>query len=702
MKLKIPEDLVRAIGEEEISRLSGGQYIREEWSFYADHIPIDLDSVSVKRAEEIRTTIEKHSDIRGAKVVLRDIDIWLKSRSDPSAVKPRKLEHFESLLIDFLLAVDGHRLFYLKNGRWHCAVVTEVEYHPKVERSDYTEPAYVDLDYVYDKLGSRCKTTVGWHAGDVSGRTVREALADNGLFPETPELRAQYLAEAQRYREVFPQVGRQFIAHGTGYDEISKDRWAWHRSTDNVVYTEGERPNRVVIDILTEPGEDRDRSEGRGDSGLWFWRNQAVNKRLHLPLGVGEELERQIRVESERREREEAEKKKRKKERKYSSEERETLDVEDIDDEGGEGPPAVEVPVHPYVVVFDLLRHQRLSIHVSDLTEYVYDRNLSEKLVLPVDIKGLVRLLVEHREGKFRDIVAGKSGGAIVLLTGPPGVGKTLTAEVFSEAEQRPLYSVQASQLGTDPDELEKNLMRILARAERWKAIMLLDEADVYVHERGNDLAQNAIIGVFLRVLEYYSSVLFLTTNRPDLVDDAIASRCIARIDYAYPTPEEQTRIWSVLSGTSGVVVDPKEVETFVRAHPNISGRDVKNLLKLAELVSSATREPITAKAIEYALRFKPTVSLGETERYRSVNGAPPLPPVTPVAPLPDGTAPSLEAVKSLPDERLDAYVRSTARPRPSEAAKVLLGAPIRPAPNRALYLTFRRRLNSAIQRARR
>jgi len=200
--------------------------------------------------------------------------------------------------------------------------------------------------------------------------------------------------------------------------------------------------------------------------------------------------------------------------------------------------------------------------------------------------------------------VHGKAGGAVVLLAGPPGTGKTLTAEVYAEAEGRALYSIQCSQLGTDPDELEDELLKVFARSKRWNAVMLLDEADVYVHERGNDLQQNAIVGVFLRVLEYQDSVLFLTTNRPDDVDDAIASRCIARLTYAIPTGPEQKRIWEVLADASGLPDGQLDVAGIVAAHPTLSGRDVKNLLKLARLINP---ERIDAETIRFVQQFKPT-----------------------------------------------------------------------------------------------
>lgn len=136
---------------------------------------------------------------------------------------------------------------------------------------------------------------------------------------------------------------------------------------------------------------------------------------------------------------------------------------------------------------------------------------------------------------------------------------------------------------------------------------MLLDEADVYVHQRGSDLQQNAIVGVFLRVLEYHSGVLFLTTNRGDLVDDAILSRCTARIPYGVPSTSDQVKIWKNLATMNKVEISDEEISGIVELHSKLSGRDIKNLLKLAILVSKDKGCRINADLITEVKIFKPT-----------------------------------------------------------------------------------------------
>ena len=126
-----------------------------------------------------------------------------------------------------------------------------------------------------------------------------------------------------------------------------------------------------------------------------------------------------------------------------------------------------------------------------------------------------------------------------------------------------------------------KNLEKVLKRAQRWGAVMLIDEADVYIRRRGNEIDHNAVVASFLRTLEYFHGLLFLTTNRVDDVDDAIASRCIATIRYSVPKAEDAKRIWNVLANQFQFQLPEDLVDSLVDNFRGVSGRDIKELLKL-------------------------------------------------------------------------------------------------------------------------
>ena len=62
----------------------------------------------------------------------------------------------------------------------------------------------------------------------------------------------------------------------------------------------------------------------------------------------------------------------------------------------------------------------------------------------------------------------------LICGKGPPGVGKTFTAEALAKSSGRPLYVVGASDIGLDPGRAEKTLDQIFELAEKWRAILLM------------------------------------------------------------------------------------------------------------------------------------------------------------------------------------------------------------------------------------
>jgi hypothetical protein len=241
------------------------------------------------------------------------------------------------------------------------------------------------------------------------------------------------------------------------------------------------------------------------------------------------------------------------------------------------------VPVHPSVRVFDLEKHAFLWVHGDTLTPYVYDKSLRNKLILPKLHRDLLDVLTTDLDAFTADIIEGKSAGNIVLAKGESGLGKTLTAEVYAEIREIPLYKIRSGELGTTAEVVEGNLQEIFTRAKRWNCLLLMDEAEVFVSQRtpGGNLERNAIVAEFLRVLEHIDILFFMATNLPKEIDPAIISRCAAILDYQYPDAESLARVWHVMADLNGIKLSDKLVKELVVMMPHIAPRDVKNLFRL-------------------------------------------------------------------------------------------------------------------------
>jgi hypothetical protein len=187
----------------------------------------------------------------------------------------------------------------------------------------------------------------------------------------------------------------------------------------------------------------------------------------------------------------------------------------------------------PFVRLFCLEIKQYVYVDVDDLSTYEYDINALERLSLPARMLSVLsRVFDTPVERVFGDLIRGKHGGVVVLASGNPGVGKTLTAEIYAERTERPLYVLEMGELGTSAAQVEEQLRNVFARVTRWNAVLQFDECEIFLSKRNDDLERSAIVGIFLRLLDYYQGMLFLTSNRPEVMDEAVLSRVMLRLEY--------------------------------------------------------------------------------------------------------------------------------------------------------------------------
>ncbi|ORX98026.1 P-loop containing nucleoside triphosphate hydrolase protein [Clohesyomyces aquaticus] len=272
----------------------------------------------------------------------------------------------------------------------------------------------------------------------------------------------------------------------------------------------------------------------------------------------------------------------------------------------------------PIVKGYSLKTKNWAKFQVDNVHEIVWDDRAFDSLVLPPGYKDLILSFTKSQnstEEQFDDVIEGKGQGIVMLLNGEPGVGKTLTAEsggfplyIFPVAEHMrvPLYSMSAAQLGVDSASVEQTLGDILEMVTKWKAILLLDETEVFLEQRTIDgLERNKLVSIFLRMLEYYRGVLFLTTNRISTLDKALDSRIHLKISYPELDRTARLRVWWNLIEMlppSFVGLDSEDLDML--AERKMNGREIKNVIKAAQLLASGQDRPLCLEHIDTVLRI--------------------------------------------------------------------------------------------------
>lgn len=259
----------------------------------------------------------------------------------------------------------------------------------------------------------------------------------------------------------------------------------------------------------------------------------------------------------------------------HDSDRQETISDENIS-------PEVLLCMSPYVYGFSFVSKAWGEMIIDNVSPVKFRADAYDKLILDPDSKEMIKALVEVETLETADFIDGKGGGCIFLLSGPPGGGKTLTAEAVAERLERPLYAVGIGELGVNVGELEENLSRILETAAAWRAVLLIDEADIFLEVRSDlDISRNAMVAVFLRLLEYYQGILFLTSNRGGRLDPAFQSRIGLKLHYNELTQDDRNKVWrNLLSLYSGKVELAEDEISLLAGHP-LNGREIKNIIRL-------------------------------------------------------------------------------------------------------------------------
>ncbi|KAF5969720.1 P-loop containing protein [Fusarium coicis] len=256
------------------------------------------------------------------------------------------------------------------------------------------------------------------------------------------------------------------------------------------------------------------------------------------------------------------------------------------------------------VICFSIERKAWCYAEIDHLTDIEWNTQAINNLVIDeAEKRLLVGFVGATKNGQlqhFDDFVHGKGKGLVMLLCGPPGTGKTFTAESVSENLKRPLYRIDSSDLGMDTSKLEGNLKTALDRCSRWDAILLLDEADVFLEKRtSSNLKQNEMTTIFLRLLEYYKGLMILTTNRYPAIDPAFESRIDLSFVFQDLEPASRGKIWyNFLVRENKELAEDSNAIAKLASMP-LNGRKIKSAVKTARILAASENLPLAVDHLQ-------------------------------------------------------------------------------------------------------
>jgi hypothetical protein len=193
---------------------------------------------------------------------------------------------------------------------------------------------------------------------------------------------------------------------------------------------------------------------------------------------------------------------------------------------------------------------------LDDLAQRIDPAHVWDDLVLQPEQVAQLHEIAQQVYHRHRVYVAWDYGkklnrgrGISALFTGASGTGKTMAAEILAGELDLPLYRIDlAGVVNKYVGETEKNLRRIFRAAEKSGTILFFDEADALFGKRtdvrdSHDRYANIEVNYLLQLMENYSGLAILATNRRQSLDRAFLRRLRFVVDFPFPNMESRRRI---------------------------------------------------------------------------------------------------------------------------------------------------------------
>lgn len=249
-----------------------------------------------------------------------------------------------------------------------------------------------------------------------------------------------------------------------------------------------------------------------------------------------------------------------------------------------------------------------IEFTAAQLKRRAFDKEMFERVVMNEKTREKILSQIYGKEEKLEEWGLSNhyryGKGKVFLVYGPAGTGKTMTGEAISEKLEKPLYEVNSSSFGSgDIKSFEKGLCDVIEKTNRWNSVTILNEAELILKSRDNQMFDaEAKVDAVLRNLESLNGgILWLTTNRPFVIDSAIKSRIRVQIYFPPLGKEQRKKVWEISIPEKLPVVGLKERLDELAEIP-LNGREIRNAVMNA--ATQASKEGRENVPMEYILKW--------------------------------------------------------------------------------------------------
>lgn len=191
-----------------------------------------------------------------------------------------------------------------------------------------------------------------------------------------------------------------------------------------------------------------------------------------------------------------------------------------------------------------------------------------------------------------------RGAGLSSLFFGPPGTGKTMAASLIARELEMDLFRVDLSKVTSMwIGETEKHLGEIFEQARLGHAVLLFDEADSLFAKRTEvrtsvDRYANLGVNFLLQMIEEFSGVCILTTNKPENLDEAFKRRLRFEIEFALPDEPQRRLLWETMIPKEAEIAEPLSLDRLAQRYV-MGGGNIQNAILRAAFLAAEARQPI-------------------------------------------------------------------------------------------------------------